>query len=400
MATPVPAPPGVARPARWEPVFRDTGSPARVGRLHLPHGVVETPAFMPVGTYGAVKGLDPVDLRGTGAEIILANAFHLYTQPGPELIEQLGGLHRQMAWDRPILTDSGGFQVFSLDALRKIDEGGVTFHAPKGGALVRLTPERVVEAQIAYGVDVAMVLDDCVALPSPRRKVEEALDRTHRWAARAREVQRDPVRGPALFAIVQGGLELDLRSRSVDVLRGLDFDGYAIGGLSVGEGMEAMVRVVQHTAPLLPEDRPRYLMGVGYPEDIVEAVASGVDLFDCVLPTRNARNGHIFTAAGRLNIKNARFRDDPGPLDPCCPCSCCQRYSRAWLRHMFVSGEMLAQRLLSIHNVHHWLSLMRGIRSALLSGTFPRLLEQARRRRGGVPPSRWPLDDATPEDAT
>lgn len=396
-ASPLPPPPRPA-PLRFEATGGCSGTQARLGRLQLRHGEVETPAFMPVGTYGAVKGLDPTDLQAAGAQIVLANAFHLYTQPGAELIERLGGLHRLMAWDRPILTDSGGFQVFSLDKLRKIDEGGVTFHAPRDGSLVRLTPETVVAAQVAYGVDIAMVLDDCVALPAPKEKVVAALERTLRWAERARAVSRDPATGPALFGIVQGGLDLDLRARCAAELRDLDFDGYALGGLSVGEGMDEMVRVVSATAPLLPGDKPRYLMGVGYPEDLVEAVAAGIDLFDCVLPTRNARNGHIFTSGGRLNIKNARFRDDPRPLDPHCACACCTRFTRAWLRHMFQQGEALAARLLSIHNVQFWLETMRGIRSAIVSGTFPRLLEQARRRRDGVPPSRWALDDDRTED--
>jgi queuine tRNA-ribosyltransferase len=342
---------------------------------------VETPAFMPVGTYGTVKGLDRRDLRECGAQIILGNAFHLRCRPGPDRIRALGGLHRCADWDGPILTDSGGFQVFSLGSMRKLDEGGVTFRNPHGGELIRLTPESVIEAQVAYGVDVAMVLDDCAALPSTRDQLRVAMDRTLRWARRARAVERDAERGPAVFGIVQGGLEEDFRAECAVALTALDFDGYAIGGLSVGEGPEAMIRTVSFTAPRLPDAKVRYLMGVGYPWDIVEAVACGVDLFDCVIPTRNARNGNLFTSEGRVIIKNAKYRDDPAPLDPACSCSCCRHYSRGWLRHLFVVGEMLGTRLLTLHNVHFWQNTMRQIHEAIVCGTLPRLLEQARAAR-------------------
>ncbi len=365
-------------PSSFELLGRCPHTHARRGRLRLRHGVVQTPAFMPVGTYGTVKGLDQRDLREAGAEMILSNAFHLLCRPGPDLIRSLGGLHKLADWDGPILTDSGGFQVFSLDAMRRLDDDGVTFRNPHGGEQIRLTPESVIQAQIDYGVDVAMVLDDCAALPATRDTLRTASDRTLSWARRARAVPLDPTTGPAVFGIVQGGLDEELRQESAEALTAMDFDGYAIGGLSVGEAPEAMLATTRFTAPLLPDHKVRYLMGVGYPWDLVEAVAAGVDLFDCVIPTRNARNGNLFTSEGRVVIKNARYRNDPGPLDPACSCSCCQRYSRAWLRHLFLVGEMLAMRLLTIHNVHFWQNTMRQIHDAIVCGTLPRLLDQAR----------------------
>jgi queuine tRNA-ribosyltransferase len=372
----------------FEVLTSDPGSEARTGLLQLPHGAVRTPAFMPVGTYGVVKGLAAPDLRDLGADIILSNTFHLVCRPGSEQIRDLGGLHEFMAWPGPILTDSGGFQVFSLASMRDIDEDGVNFRNPHGGELVRLTPETVVQHQVNLGVDIAMVLDDCAALPAERPVLRAAMERTLRWAERSLSVARDASAGPALFGIVQGGLEEDLRAECIERLVALDFDGYALGGLSVGEAPEEMYSVVQFGAPRLPRDKPRYLMGVGYPEDIVEAVAGGVDLLDCVLPTRNARNGNLFTSRGRLVIKNSAWRSDTRPLDEDCRCFTCQSYSRAYLRHLYVVGDSLASRLLSIHNLHYYQRLMARIRDAIETGTFADVLAWARDRAQGAAPSR------------
>ncbi len=366
----------------------DPHSAARRGALRLRSGLVQTPAFMPVGTYGVVKGLVEEDLRGLGAEMILANAFHLIDRVGAERVRDLGGLHRFMGWSGPILTDSGGFQLFSLSHLTKMDVDGVTIASPHDGRPVRLTPESVIQAQADLGVDVAMILDDCPKLPAGRAELERSLQITHRWAERARQVPVDPETGPARFAIVQGGLEEDLRARSAEFLGALDFDGYAIGGLSVGEDPAAMISMVEFAAPRLPRGKIRYLMGVGYPEDIVEAVAAGVDLFDCVLPSRNGRNGNLFTSAGRLVIKHAANRDDPRPIDEDCDCFTCQRYSRAYLRHLYTMGMSLAARLMSIHNLRYYQRLMERIRSSIEQGTFVELLAWARSRPGGRPPSR------------
>ena len=387
-------------PSSFEVVAQATTTHARRGRLRLRHGTVQTPAFMPVGTYGAVKGLVEGELRDLGADIILSNTFHLVCRPGAEAIGKLGGLHRFMGWDGPILTDSGGFQVFSLSDRRRIDEDGVTFSNPLNGTPVRMTPESTIQAQIDLGVDVAMVLDEVLAMPAADRDVRKALDRTHRWAARARAVPLDPETGPAVFGIVQGGLSEELRAASIDSLEPLDFDGYAIGGLSVGESSEDMNRVVRFAAPRLPARKTRYLMGVGYPEDIIEAVAAGVDLFDCVLPTRNARTGNLFTSRGRLIIKHSAWRDDPRPVDEECECSACARYSRAYMRHLFLTGEMLGRRLYTIHNLYQYQRLMRRIRASIEVGTFPELLAWARTRdaQGRTPSAqRWP--DAPPMPA-
>ena len=366
----------------------DEASEARVGTLRLPHGEVRTPAFMPVGTYGAVKSLTRDDLREVGSDIILSNTFHLVCRPGSEQIRELGGLHNFMSWDGPILTDSGGFQVFSLAAMRDMDEDGVTFRNPHGGELVRLTPESTVQHQVNFGVDIAMVLDDCAALPADRETIAAAMERTLRWAARSLSVARDASQGPALFGIVQGGLDLDLRAECISRLSDMDFDGYAIGGLSVGEAPEDMYSVVQFAAPKMPPGKPRYLMGVGYPEDIVEAVAAGVDMFDCVLPTRNARNGNLFTSRGRLIIKHAAWRSDKRPLDEDCDCFTCSNYSRAYLRHLYVAKDSLAPRLLSIHNLHYYQRLMARIRRSIQEGTFTDVLAWARSQEGGLGPSK------------
>jgi len=344
-----------------------TDGAARLGRMQTAHGATETPAFMPVGTQGAVKGVTPAELLACGAQIVLSNTYHLALRPGHELIRDLGGLHRFMGWDGPILTDSGGFQVFSLEGLRRIDEDGVTFRSHLDGSTHTLTPESSMAIQTALGSDVAMVLDECPLLPAARETVEAAVARTTRWARRS----RDAYDGPGVpFGIVQGGTYADLRDASVRDLVALDFPGYAIGGVSVGEPPEAIARMARHTAPQLPEDRPRYLMGVGRPEDLVEAVAAGVDLFDCVMPTRNARNGTLFTSEGRINIKREEFRRDPRPLDPACACETCRTASRAYLRHLYVSNEILASRYNTIHNLAYYLGLMAKMRDAIAAGAF------------------------------
>jgi queuine tRNA-ribosyltransferase len=371
----------------FEPRAVCAATGARTGTLRLPHGPVATPAFMPVATYGAVKGLTGADLRSLGADIVLSNTFHLMSRPGADTLQRLGGLHRFMAWDGPILVDSGGFQVFSLRELRRVDEGGVTFRDPHSGSPIRLTPESVVDAQIRMGVDIGMVLDDCPPLPGKSGDVRDAMARTHRWAARAAQVPRDDA-APALFGIVQGGLDEAMRRESIDALLPLGFEGYALGGLSVGEEPAAMVGVIQFAAPRLPADKPRYLMGVGYPEDIVEAVAAGIDMFDCVLPSRNARNGQVFTSEGRIVLKNAAWREDGRPLDERCDCFTCRTYSRAYLRHLLMAGDPLLGRLTTVHNLRHYQGLLGAIRDAIAAGTFPAMLRAARDRQGGLPPSR------------
>ena len=353
---------------------------ARRGTMRTARGLVETPQFMPVGTAGAVKAVTPEELREAGATILLGNTYHLYLRPGHAIVRDLGGLHRFMNWSGPILTDSGGFQVFSLEGLRTIDDEGVRFRSHLDGSLHLLTPERSMEIQSALGSDVAMAFDECPPLPSPREAIEAAVERTTRWARRCREAWRGE---GALFGIVQGGPHADLRERSASALVALDFPGYAVGGVSVGEPPEAIAGAARLTASLLPEDRPRYLMGVGRPEDLVEAVAAGIDLFDCVMPTRNARNGQLFTSEGRINIKNEAFRSDPRPLDPACGCETCRGYSRAYLRHLFVSREILASRLNTIHNLSYYLGLMGAIRGSIESGRFDSFRAAFRRRGVG-----------------
>jgi queuine tRNA-ribosyltransferase len=354
---------------------------ARRGRLTLAHGVVETPAFMPVGTRGAVKAVAADALEGLGAEILLANTYHLHLRPGDDLIARAGGLHAFIGWDRPILTDSGGYQVFSLASRRTLTEEGVAFQSHLDGRTHTLTPESAVDVQARLGSDVAMMFDECPSWPAERDEVERAMTRTLRWARRGRdrfhalasghapEVPR-PTPGQVQFGIVQGSTYKDLRDASVAGTLGVGFDAYAIGGLSVGEPVDVMYDIVAHTAPQLPEDRPRYLMGTGMPDDLVESVARGIDLFDCVLPTRNARNGQLFTRRGPLSIKNARFAEDPRPLDPDCGCPVCRRHSRAYLRYLFVAGEMNAAALNTLHNLHFYLDTMSRIRKAIEFGTF------------------------------
>jgi queuine tRNA-ribosyltransferase len=356
-------------------------SGARRGRLTTPHGVVETPAFMPVGTQATVKSLAPRNLEETGARIILANTYHLYLRPGHELIRDLGGLHRFMAWPGPILTDSGGYQVFSLGPLRTITEEGARFRSHLDGSSHLLTPERAVAIQEALGADVIMAFDECAPYPASRDYTERSTDLTTRWAKRCADAKARP--DQALFGIVQGGMFPDLRRRSAEAIRAIGFDGYAIGGVSVGEPRETMFEIVAATAPALPADRPRYLMGVGTPADILAAIGLGVDLFDCVLPTRNARNGSLFVAGGKINIRNARYARDAAPVEEGCDCHACRTFSRAYLRHLAVAGEMLSGHLNTIHNLRHYARLVEGARTSIARGEF---LEYSRALRSAEAP--------------
>ncbi|MEA1052212.1 tRNA guanosine(34) transglycosylase Tgt [Lamprobacter modestohalophilus] len=341
---------------------------ARRARLTLPRGSIETPAFMPVGTYGTVKGMTPEELRDIGAEIILGNTFHLMLRPGTDIIEPFGGLHRFMHWDGPILTDSGGFQVFSLGELRKITEQGVHFRSPIDGSPVFLGPEESMAVQRALGADIVMIFDECTPYPASDEEVRASMELSLRWAKRCKQAHAgNPA---ALFGIVQGGMSPALRSASLAGLLEIGFDGYAVGGLSVGEPREDRLRVLDHLATELPAERPRYLMGVGKPTDIVEAVARGIDLFDCVMPTRNARNGHLFVRGGVLRIRNARYKNDESPLDPRCGCYSCQHYSRAYLHHLDRCNEILGARLNTIHNLAFYQDLMRALREAIAAGEF------------------------------
>ncbi len=330
----------------------------------MPHGVVETPAFMPVGTQGTVKSLSPVDLQGAGVQIVLSNTYHLWVRPGHERIGKLGGLHTFMDWHGPILTDSGGYQVFSLKDMNKVTEEGVKFRSPFDGQWRMLSPEKAIEIQETLGVDVAMAFDECVEWPATEERARAGMNRTTRWLKRCIAARQHADR-TALFGIVQGGTHEGLRTEHAAELADLDLDGYAIGGLSVGEPREELVRFTTFTAPLLPSTKIRYLMGVGYPWDIVDAVMAGVDLFDCVIPTRSARFGVAFTSVGKVTIKHTRYRDEAGPLDPNCACYACARFSRAYLRHLFTSNEILAPRLLSLHNVTFYQHLLTRIRAAV-----------------------------------
>ncbi len=348
---------------------------ARLGRMMTPHGPVDTPGFMPVGTQGTVKALTPGDLHAAGAQMILGNTYHLSLRPTAERIARLGGLHRFMGWDGPILTDSGGFQVFSLAELRRVDDGGVTFSSHLDGSTHRLTPERAMEIQGLLGSDVAMVLDELVDPGLEPRQVAAAMERTHRWAARSLAARASPTQ--AVFGIVQGGVDPDLRRRSVEAIGGMAFDGIAIGGLSVGESKAQMAATLEVVAEALGADsRPRYLMGVGAPVDFFTAVERGIDLFDCVLPTRVARTGQVWTGAGRLNLRNAAFLDDPDPIDADCACEACRNHSRAYLAHLFRARELLAYRLATLHNVTWTLELMRRLRASLADGSFDLLRGQ------------------------
>jgi queuine tRNA-ribosyltransferase len=336
---------------------------ARRGRLITRRGKVDTPAFMPVGTQATVKSLLPEEVAGLGAQIILGNTYHLLLRPGLKVVEAHGGLHGFMGWEGPILTDSGGFQVFSLGALRTVEEDGVSFRNHLDGGLMNLTPELAVEAQESLGSDIMMMLDECPPAGADRDYVDRALERDARWAARAKAARTE--KGGALMGIVQGGVYPDLRAKSLELICGQELDGYALGGLSVGEPKELMMEVIDQTVPQLPKERPVYLMGVGTPEDLVACVGLGVDMFDCVLPTRMARNGTLFTKSGRLNIRNARYAEDLAPVDETCECLSCRRYSRAYLRHLFMARELLAYRLNTIHNLHQVLGLMADMREAI-----------------------------------
>jgi len=352
---------------------------ARCGLLRTPHGTVRTPAFMPVGTRATVKGVLPRDLRAVGSQILLANTYHLHLRPGEEVVRELGGLHAMMAWDGPLLTDSGGFQVFSMDDLCRIDEGGVSFKSIVDGGQVRFTPERVVDIQRALGPDIAMAFDQCPAKPTDRAGVAEATERTARWLERCVRRHRElggEDSGQALFGIVQGGAFEDLRRASVDATCAHDLAGYAIGGVSVGEEPELIREAVELTAPLLPLDRPRYLMGVGTPRDFFDAVAAGIDMFDCVTPTRNARNHTVFTSRGRLNVRNRGFQRERRPLDPACDCPTCAQYGIGTLRHLCTANEMLGGTLLSIHNLRFFHRLLERIREAIAEGTLAALREE------------------------
>jgi queuine tRNA-ribosyltransferase len=366
-----------------------TEGAARRGRLTLDRGVIETPAFMPVGTYGTVKAMTPEELESLGAQIILGNTFHLMLRPGTEVIRAHGGLHGFMHWQRPILTDSGGFQVFSLAEMRKITEEGVRFRSPIDGDQVNLTPEDSMDVQRALASDIAMCFDDCTPWPATEAQARDSMERSMRWAARSHQhYYRDaPGEGPPpgnLFGIVQGGMYADLRVASVDALTRIGFPGYAIGGLAVGEPEEVRLQVLETVDPLLPRDRPRYLMGVGRPEDLIAAVSRGVDMFDCVMPTRHARNGHLFTSGGVVNIRNAAHAMDTGPLDAACGCYTCAHYSRAYLRHLDRCNEILGARLNTLHNLWFYLDLMRQIRAALDAGEFAAFARQWLARTGPV----------------
>lgn len=382
--SPVPSAPS---PLQFE-VLRTEG-PARRGRLTLPHGVVETPIFMPVGTYGTVKGVMPRSLEEMGAQIILGNTFHLWLRPGLDVIRQFGGLHRFESWQRPILTDSGGFQVWSLGEMRKISEEGVRFSSPVNGDKLFLTPEVSMQIQHVLNSDIVMQFDECTPYENQGRLTTErearlSMEMSQRWAKRCRDELARLDNRNALFGIVQGGMFESLRDASLAGLAELDLPGYAIGGLSVGEPKEDMRRILHHTAPQLPAHKPRYLMGVGTPEDLVDSVAQGIDMFDCVMPTRNARNGHLFTRFGDLKLRNARHKTDEGPVDASCGCYTCQNFSRAYLHHLDRCGEMLGPMLASIHNLHYYLNLMREVREALDEGRFAAFVAQfkADRARG------------------
>jgi len=388
--------------------IKTTDGEARTGVLTLAHGTVETPAFMPIGTYGSVKAMAPEEVEGLGAQIILGNTFHLMLRPGPEIVDAHGGLHGFMNWKRPILTDSGGFQVFSLRSLRKITEEGVRFRSPIDGSEVRLTPEDSMNVQLRLRSDIAMALDDCTPYPATEAEARASMERSMRWAARShshyygvglealRREHREKGLATAnstdentppggLFGIVQGGMHTSLRLASLETLLRLDFPGLALGGLAVGEPEEERLRVLETVVPVMPKERPRYLMGVGKPEDIVQAVVRGIDMFDCVIPTRHARNGHLFTSQGVVNIRNSVHHADLGPLDPACTCYTCRNYSRAYLRHLDRCNEILGSRLNTLHNLHFYLDLMRSLRAAIAEGRLAAFARDYLAHRQGLP---------------
>jgi queuine tRNA-ribosyltransferase len=374
-----------------------TDGPARRARLSFARGAVETPAFMPVGTYGTVKAMTPEELTGLGAEIILGNTFHLMLRPGMEVIRAHGGLHRFMHWDGPILTDSGGFQVWSLGELRKISEEGVTFQSPVNGDRIFMGPEESMVVQQALGSDIIMIFDECTPYPATEAQARASMELSLRWAERSKRAHGD--HSSALFGIVQGGMYESLRRESLAGLKAIGFDGYALGGLSVGEPKEEMLRILDAVAGELPDDRPRYLMGVGKPEDLVEAVRRGIDMFDCVLPTRNARNGWLFTHDGQVKIRNSRYARDTGPVDPHCDCYTCRHYSRAYLRHLQQCNEILGARLATTHNLHYYQALMRGLRQAIEAKRLDDFVEKfycMRRENNAAPDEPEAADDPTP----
>ncbi len=360
----------------------NTDGAARRGQLTFERGTVQTPVFMPVGTYGTVKAMTPEELKGMGAEIILGNTFHLMLRPGTEIIKEHGDLHDFMNWQGPILTDSGGFQVFSLGEMRKIKEEGVTFQSPVNGSKIFLDPEGSMQVQRDLGSDIVMIFDECTPYPATEKEARDSMELSLRWAERSKKAHEGNPN--ALFAIVQGGMYPDLRTVSLNGLKEIGFDGYAIGGLSVGETEEERIMILDHLQPQMPTDRPRYLMGVGKPEDIVEAVRRGIDMFDCVIPTRNARNGHLFTHFGDLRIRNSKHKRDTRPLDETCGCYTCQNYSRSYLHHLDKCGEILGSRLNSIHNLYYYQELMRGLREAIADERLDEFTEEfyAKRQRG------------------
>jgi queuine tRNA-ribosyltransferase len=349
---------------KYELIKECKQSGARLGRLHTPHGIIETPAFMPVGTQATVKAMTTDELKDIDAQIILSNTYHLYLRPGHQLVEKAGGLHKFMNWDRPILTDSGGFQVFSLGHLRKITEDGVEFRSHLDGSKHFLSPEKVIEIENAIGADIIMAFDECAPYPAERSYVKNSLERTTRWAKRCKEAHGKPDQ-QALFGIIQGGMYKDLREQSAKEIIDLDFPGYAVGGLSVGEPKPLMYEVLDYTTPLMPKDKPRYLMGVGSPDCLIEGAIRGIDMFDCVLPTRIARNGTALTSLGKVVIKNAKHTEDFSPLDPNCSCNTCRNYSKAYLRHLYKAEEILSARLVTYHNLHFLLALMENVREAI-----------------------------------
>lgn len=368
----------------FEILAEDSKSRARRARLHTTHGAVETPVFMPVGTQATVKSLSPDEVHALGARIILGNTYHLSLRPGAERIARLGGLHAFMAWPGSILTDSGGFQVFSLATIRTIDEDGVTFQSHIDGSRHRITPESCMEIQELLGSDIAMCFDECTPYPVSRDYAQASMERTVRWARRCRDAHKRE--DQMLFAIVQGGVFEDLRRACVEALAAMDFPGYAVGSLAVGEPKDVMLDVLEAVVPNLPHDKPRYLMGVGMPEDLLEGVWRGIDMFDCVVPTRNARNGMVFTPWGALQIKHSCYADDPKPIDAECSCYTCRTFSRAYLRHLFMARELLVYRLLSLHNLHYFLTLMESIRDALVRGCFEAFRREFYARRSGSEP--------------
>ncbi|WP_274521799.1 tRNA guanosine(34) transglycosylase Tgt [Halorhodospira halochloris] len=373
---------GVGRRAIFELLANDGA--ARLGRVRLPSGTIETPAFMPVGTYGTVKGLTPEEVSGLGAEVILANTFHLWLRPGTEIIRQHGGLHSFMGWSGPILTDSGGFQVYSLGKLRRVSEAGVEFRSPVDGAKVFMGPEESLAVQRELGSDIVMIFDECPAYPAQWDEVKRSMELSLRWAQRSRDAHGESA--AALFGIVQGGVYPQLRSASLAGLLDIGFDGYAIGGLSVGEPSAERDAVLEHLEPQLPAKQPRYLMGVGKPEDLVECVRRGIDMFDCVMPTRNARNGFLFTSQGLLRLRNSRYRQDTRAVDPACDCYTCRHFSRAYLSHLQRCNEMLGSRLATLHNLRYYQTLMAGLRAAIREGRLASFVDDFYTAREQKPP--------------